>query len=63
MAPLDKTVTVDKARMIADAIDRARRDVIQEKARCQNATALMYYEGKRTALAEIQAFVEKVAAL
>lgn len=55
--------TVNKARLIAEAIDRARRDAVQEKAKCQNATSLMYFEGKRAALAEMQAFAEKVASI
>lgn len=57
------TDNVNKAQLIVDAIDRARRDAVQEKTKCQNATALMYFEGKRAALAEMQAFAERVTSI
>lgn len=64
MASLGQRIEViDRPKMIIDAIDRARRDAIQEKGKCQNATALMYFEGKRAALSEMQSFAEKVAAI
>ncbi|OAM77722.1 hypothetical protein A3840_08835 [Devosia elaeis] len=64
MAALGERIeAIDRPKMIIDAIDRARREAVQEKGKCQNATALMYFEGKRAALAEVQAFAEKVAAI
>lgn len=54
------TDTVNKARLIADAIDRARRDAVQRRNASSGNMMEVYYEGQRTALAEIQAFAEKV---
>jgi len=51
---------VNKARMIADAIDRARRDAVQRRNANSGNMMEPYYEGARQALAEIQAFAEKV---
>lgn len=55
--------TVNKARLIADAIDRARRDAVQRRNAAKGEVTEAYYEGARAALAEIQAFAEKVQAI
>lgn len=52
--------TVNKARLIADAIDRARRDAVQRRNANSGNMMETYYEGARQALAEMQAFAEKV---
>lgn len=52
--------TVNKARLIAEAIDRARRDIIQRRNAAKGEVTEAYYEGGRAALAEIQAFADKV---
>lgn len=55
--------TVNKARLIAEAIDRARRDAVQRRNANSGNMMEAYYEGARQALAEMQAFAEKVAAI
>lgn len=57
------TTTVDKARLIADAIDRARQDAVQRRNAARSAEGEAYYEGQRVALAEIQSFAEKVQSI
>lgn len=53
----------NKARLIADAIDRARRDAVQRRNAARGESSEMYYEGMRAGLAEMQAFAEKVEAI
>lgn len=55
--------TVNKARLIAEAIDRARRDAVQRRNAAKGEMTESYYEGMRVGLAEMQAFAEKVEAI
>lgn len=55
--------TVNKARLIAEAIDRARRDAVQRRNASGGNMMEIYYEGMRVGLAEVQAFAEKVEAI
>lgn len=57
------TEPVNHARLIADAIDRARRDTIQRRNAAKGELTEAYYEGMRVGLAEMQAFAEKVTAI
>jgi hypothetical protein len=54
--------TTSKAQLIADAIDRARREAVQRRNANSGNIMEAYYEGMRAALAEVQAFAEKVEA-
>ena len=55
--------TVNKARLIAEAIDRARREAVQRRNAAKGEATEAYYEGMRVGLAEMQAFAEKVKAI
>lgn len=55
--------TVNKARLIAEAIDRARREAVQRRNAAKGEVTEAYYEGMRVGLAEMQAFAEKVEAI
>lgn len=50
----------NKARLIADAIDRARRDAVQRRNAAKGEVTEAYYEGMRVGLAGMQTFAEKV---
>ena len=66
MAKMEGTIEVNitaGARLIADAIDRARRDTIQRRNAAKGEVTEAYYEGMRVGLAEMQAFAEKVTAI
>lgn len=54
---------MDKAKMIVESIDRARRAAVQRRNAAKGEMTESYYEGMRVGLAEMQAFAEKVEAI
>ena len=65
MAKMEGSINVnvvDGARLIASALDRARRNAVQRRNSARSAEGEAYYEGMRTGLAEMQALAEKVIA-
>lgn len=49
-----------KVQLVIDAIDRTRRELVSRRNAARGETLEAYYEGGRSALAEIQAFAERV---
>lgn len=63
ISKLRVNVIADKPKMIVEAIDRQRRELVQRRNAARGEISEMYYEGAVQALASVQAFAEQVQKL
>lgn len=63
ISKLRVNVVADKPKMIVEAIDRQRRELVQRRNAARGEISEMYYEGAVQALASVQAFAEQVQKL